>query len=75
MSTVCGRPQLPQGGGGPAHVDRGGGFQNVIFCGRHKWMALCVQSQTKEFQSRVLEPWQLLLPEVIHVAQLNIVLI
>ena len=34
MSTVCGRPQ----GGGPAHVDRGEGGQNMIFCGHHKWM-------------------------------------
>src|SRR6218665_120452 len=38
MSTVCGRPQ---GGRGPAHVDAcgQGGVKNVIFCGRHKWMA------------------------------------
>ena len=35
MSTVCGRPQ--GGEGDPAHVDRG--VKNVIFCGRHKWMA------------------------------------
>ena len=28
--------------GGPAHVDacgQGEGVKNVIFCGRHKWMA------------------------------------
>jgi len=26
-------------GGGPAHVDRGGGSKTWFFCGRHKWMA------------------------------------
>src|SRR6218665_234065 len=42
MSTVCGRPQ---GGRGVrpmwTHVDRGReeGAKNVIFCGRHQWMA------------------------------------
>jgi len=36
MSTACGRPQ---GGRGPAHVDRGGGSKTWSFCGRHKWMA------------------------------------
>jgi len=34
MCISCGRPQ---GGGGPAHVDRG--IKNLIFCGCHKWMA------------------------------------
>src|SRR6218665_4020588 len=37
MSTACGRPQ--GGRGGLAHVDRGRGVKNPIFCGRHKWMA------------------------------------
>jgi len=37
MSTACGRPQ--GGRWGLAHVDRGRGFKNPIFCGRHKWMA------------------------------------
>ena len=34
MSTACGGLQ---GGGGPAPVDRG--VKNLIFGGRHKWMA------------------------------------
>src|SRR6218665_1119669 len=48
MSTACGRPQ---GGGGPAHVDACGRMwtegwgQNLIFCGRHKWMAPKENSQ------------------------------
>src|SRR6218665_3040246 len=37
-------------GRGPAHVDRGEGGQNVIFCRRHKWMA----PKWKEFG---LSPW------------------
>jgi len=40
MSTVCGRPQ---GGGGSGPCGRlwtgGRGVNNVIFRGRHKWMA------------------------------------
>src|SRR6218665_2064999 len=37
MSTACGRPH---GGGrsGP-YGQGGGGCQNLIFCGRHKWLA------------------------------------
>ena len=36
MSTMC---DPPQGWGrGLAHLDRGG-VKDLIFCGRHKWMA------------------------------------
>ena len=41
MSTVCGRPQGGKGESGPCgRMWTGGGGQNVIFCGRHQWMAL-----------------------------------
>ena len=38
MLTACGRPK---GGGmsGPCGQRGGGGFENLIFCGRQKWMA------------------------------------
>src|SRR6218665_197278 len=32
------RVDVHKGAGGPAHVDRGR-VENLIFCGRHKWMA------------------------------------
>src|SRR6218665_1906508 len=40
MSTVCGRPQGKRGVRPMwTHVERGRGVKNVVFCGRHKWMA------------------------------------
>src|SRR6218665_3128335 len=40
MSTVCIRPQGGRGSGPCGRMWTGGrGVKNVIFCGRHKWMA------------------------------------
>ena len=40
MSTMCGRPQGGRGSGPRGHMwTEGGGVKNVIFLGRHKWMA------------------------------------
>jgi len=40
MCSSC-RPHVDvhKKGGGPAHVDRGGGAKIGFFCGRHKWIA------------------------------------
>src|SRR6218665_1219008 len=40
MSTACGCPQgVEEVRPMWTHVDRGEGVKNLIFCGRHKWMA------------------------------------
>src|SRR6218665_1857532 len=61
MSTVCGRPQ---GESGPC--GQGRGVKNVIFCGRHKWMALVADSLTAWSSNLHLVPKLTLLEFLTH---------